>query len=101
PDKTIPEMEQALAFDGKIAQVGRAATKVPMYLERFQVRHAQFFGAQGHSGDGIFPHVISMMASGLMDMTQTITSRYTLDNAVDAIKQSTDRSGGKIMVQVP
>jgi threonine dehydrogenase-like Zn-dependent dehydrogenase len=101
PDKTIPEMEQAMAFDGKIAQVGRAATKVPMYLERFQVRHAQFFGAQGHSGDGIFPHVISMMAAGLIDMTQTITSRYTLDDAVDAIKQSTDRSGGKVMVQVP
>ncbi len=101
PDKTIPEMEQAMAFDGKIAQVGRAATKVPMYLERFQVRHAQFFGAQGHSGDGIFPHVISMMAAGLMDMTQAITARYTLDNAVDAIKESTDRSGGKIVVQVP
>ena len=101
PDKTIPEMEQAMAFDGKIAQVGRAATKVPMYLERFQVRHAQFFGSQGHSGDGIFPHVIAMMASGLIDMTQTITARYTLDRAVDAIKQSTDRSGGKVMVQVP
>ncbi|MGQ9681040.1 MAG: scyllo-inosose 3-dehydrogenase [Anaerolineae bacterium] len=101
PDKTIPEMEQALAFDGKIAQVGRAATRVPMYLERFQVRHAQLFGAQGHSGDGIFPHVISMMAAGLMDMTQIITSRYDLAQTVDAIKASTDRSGGKIMVTIP
>ena len=101
PDKTIPEMELALAFNGRIAQVGRAATKVPMYLERFQVRHAQFFGSQGHSGDGIFPHVISMMAAGLIDMSQIITARYPLDQAVDAIKQSTDRAGGKVMVQVP
>ena len=101
PDKTIPEMELALAINGKIAQVGRAATRVPMYLERFQVRRAQLFGSQGHSGDGIFPHVISMMAAGLIDLTQIITARYNLEQAVDAIKASTDRAGGKVMVRIP
>jgi threonine dehydrogenase-like Zn-dependent dehydrogenase len=100
PDKTVPEMELALAVNGKIAQVGRAATKVPIYLERFQVRHAQFFGSQGHSGNGIFPHVISMMAAGLIDMTRIITARYTLDDAVQAIAASTGRSGGKVMVRM-
>ncbi len=100
PDKTIPEMELALAVNGKIAQVGRAATQVPIYLERFQVRHAQFFGSQGHSGNGIFPHVISMMAAGLIDMTRIITARYPLADAVEAIKASTDRAGGKVMVRI-
>jgi threonine dehydrogenase-like Zn-dependent dehydrogenase len=99
PSLTFPEMERALAVNGKIAQVGRAATKVPIYLERFQVRHAQFFGSQGHSGNGIFPHVISMMAAGLIDMTRIITARYTLDQAVDAIRASTGRTGGKVMVR--
>ena len=101
PDKTIPEMELALAINGKIAQVGRAATRVPMDLERFPVRRAQLFGSQGHSGDGIFPHVISMMAAGLIDLTQIITARYNLEQAVDAIKASTDRAGGKVMVRIP
>lgn len=100
PDQTIPQMEQAIAINGKIAQVGRAAARVPIYLERFQVRHAQFFGSQGHSGNGIFPHVISMMAAGLIDMTRIITARYGLDQAVDAIKASADRSGGKVMVRI-
>lgn len=100
PDKTVPEMELALAVNGKIAQVGRAATRVPIYLERFQVRHAQFFGAQGHSGNGVFPHVISMMAAGLIDMTRIITARYTLDQALEAIQASTDRAGGKTIVRV-
>ena len=100
PDLTIPEMELSLAINGKIAQVGRAATRVPMYLERFQVRHAQFFGSQGHSGNGIFPHVISMMAAGLIDLTQVITARYPLEQAVEAIRASSDRAGGKIMVRV-
>jgi threonine dehydrogenase-like Zn-dependent dehydrogenase len=100
PEATIPEMELSLAVNGKIAQVGRAAASVPIYLERFQVRHAQFFGSQGHSGSGIFPRVISMMAAGLIDMTEIITARYGLDQAVEAIKASSDRAGGKIMVRM-
>jgi len=100
PDKTIPLMEKCLAINGKIAQVGRAATRVPMYLEVLQVRHGQVFGSQGHSGDGIFPSVISMMAAGLIDTRKMISAHYTLDRVVDAIAQSTTRADGKIMVNI-
>jgi threonine dehydrogenase-like Zn-dependent dehydrogenase len=99
PELTIPEMEKSLAINGKIAQVGRAATRVPMYLETLQVRRGQVFGSQGHSGDAIFPSVIRMMASGLIDMSQVITARYNLDGVVDAIAQSVTREDGKIMVK--
>ena len=98
PTKTIPEMEKAMAIDCRIVQIGRAAQRVPMYLETFQVRHSQFFGAQGHSGNGTFPNVIRLMASGLIDMTQIITARYKLANTVDAIAKSTERADGKILV---
>jgi len=100
PDKTIPEMEKCLAINGKIAQVGRAATRVPMYLETLQVRHAQVFGSQGHSGNGTFPNVINMMAAGLIDMTKIITARYDLDGVVKAIARSVERTDGKIMVRM-
>jgi threonine dehydrogenase-like Zn-dependent dehydrogenase len=100
PDKTIPHMERCLAINGKIAQVGRAATRVPMYLETLQVRRGQVFGSQGHSGHGIFPSVISMMAAGLIDTRKMITARYTLDRVVEAIAQSTARTDAKIMVKV-
>ena len=99
PALTIPEMEKALAINGKIVQVGRAAERVPMYLEAFQVRRSQFFGSQGHSGDEIFPNVIRLMASGAIDNRKIITARYTLDQAVDAIKRSGSRTDGKIMVK--
>jgi len=99
PHLTVPEMEKSLAINGKIAQVGRAATRVPMYLETLQVRRGQVFGAQGHSGHAIFPSVIRMMASGLIDMTQIITARYSLDEVVDAIARSVAREDGKIMVK--
>ncbi|HAF70404.1 TPA: alcohol dehydrogenase [Candidatus Acetothermia bacterium] len=99
PEKTIPEMEKTLAINGKIAVVGRAAKRVPMFLERFQVRRSQLFGAQGHSGHGIFPSVIRMMGAGLIDNSKIITSRFSLSQAVDALGKATRREDGKIIIK--
>ena len=99
PDKTIPEMEKTLAINGKIAQIGRAATRVPMYLEDFQVRRGQLFGAQGHSGHAIFPSVIRMMGSGLIDNSKIITSTFPLAQALDALEKATKREDGKIVIK--
>lgn len=99
PELAIPEMEKALAINSKIVQIGRAAQRVPMYLESFQVRRAQAFGAQGHSGHETFPNVIRMVAAGQLDLSPIITARYNLDDAVEAIAKSTKRADGKIMVK--
>lgn len=98
PELVVPEMEKALAINAKIVQIGRAAQKVPMYLEAFQVRRSQFYGAQGHSGHANFPSVIRMVASGRLDLSPMITARYRLDNAVEAIARLTKRADGKIVV---
>lgn len=100
PGKTIPEMEKSLAIDGKIVQIGRAAERVPIYLEYFQTHASQIFGAQGHSGYGTFPNVINLMASGKIDMTKIITSRFSLDNALKAIEKATKREDGKITIKM-
>jgi len=99
PQLTVPEMEEALAINGKIVQIGRAAQRVPMYLEAFQVRRAQAFGAQGHSGHETFPNVIRLVASGSLDLSPIITARYGLEETVDAIAKSTKRTDGKILVK--
>jgi threonine dehydrogenase-like Zn-dependent dehydrogenase len=99
PHLTVPEMEQSLAINAKIVQIGRAAQRVPIYLEKFQVRRGQIFGSQGHSGHGNFPNVIRLVASGRLDLTPIITARYDLDHVVDAIAQSGARQHGKIMVK--
>jgi threonine dehydrogenase-like Zn-dependent dehydrogenase len=98
PQLTVPEMVKGLAINGKIVQIGRAATDVPMYLETLQVRRAQVFGAQGHSGHENFPNVIRMVASGRLDLSPMITARYKLDDTVSAIAKATERRDGKIMV---
>ena len=99
PELVIPEMEKALAINGKIVQIGRAAQRVPMYLEAFQVRRAQAYGAQGHSGHETFPNVIRLVASGRLDLSPIITARYDLAGTVDAIAKSIQRTDGKILVK--
>jgi len=99
PELAVPEMEKALAINAKLVQIGRAAQRVPMYLESFQVRRSQAFGAQGHSGHETFPNVIRMVASGRLDLSPIITARYSLDDTVEAIAKSTERADGKIMVK--
>ncbi|RME42521.1 MAG: alcohol dehydrogenase [Caldilineae bacterium] len=98
PHLTVPEMVKSLAINAKMVQIGRAARNVPMYLETLQVRRAQFFGAQGHSGHETFPNVIRMVASGRLDLSPIITARYNLQDTVAAIAQATERRDGKIMV---
>jgi threonine dehydrogenase-like Zn-dependent dehydrogenase len=99
PHVVVPEMEKALAINAKVVQIGRAAQRVPMYLEAFQVRRGQAFGAQGHSGHEIFPNVIRMVATGRLDMGPIVTARYGLDDTVEAIVKSTERADGKILVK--
>jgi scyllo-inosose 3-dehydrogenase len=98
PELVIPEMEKALAINAKIVQIGRAAKRVPIYLETFQVRRSQFYGAQGHSGDANFPSVIRLVAGGRLNLLPIITARYDLAKVVDAIALSGERRDGKIIV---
>jgi threonine dehydrogenase-like Zn-dependent dehydrogenase len=99
PHLTIPEMEKAMAINSKVVQIGRAAQRVPMYLEAFQVRRGQAFGAQGHSGHEIFPNVIRLVAAGRLDLSPIVTARYGLEDTVEAIAKSTERADGKILVK--
>jgi hypothetical protein len=99
PPRTIPEMEAAMAVGGKIVMIGRASERAPVYLEHFQTHAAQIYGAQGHSGYGNFPSVIRLMASGRIDLTPIITSRFPLDQGVQAIEKATRREDGKVMIK--
>jgi threonine dehydrogenase-like Zn-dependent dehydrogenase len=65
--------------------VARADDRIPMNGEVFQVRRANVVGAQGHSGHGTFPRVISSMAYG-MDVTPMITKKIKLTEVEENIK---------------
>ncbi len=100
PDKILPAIEAAI-WDGKfigakVALVARADMRAPLNCEVFEVKKAKIAGAQGHSGYGTFPRVISCMASG-MDMRPLITKRVGLDEVPDHIRLlQTDKTNCKI-----
>lgn len=88
PDKVFPDIEKAI-WQGKqinstVVIVARAAKKIPVTGEVFQVRRASIVGSQGHSGHGTFPRVISSMASG-MNMLPLITRKITLKEVPENI----------------
>ena len=100
PDKVIGTIEDTIwngKFIGaKVVIVARAEAKTPMNGEVYQVKKAKIAGAQGHSGYGTFPRVISCMAAG-MDMTPLITKTVGIGEVPDHVKLlQTDKTNCKI-----
>ena len=100
PDVVWGDIEHVIwngrALNTTVVIVARADAKIPVTGEVFQVRRANIVGSQGHSGHGIFPRVISAMASG-MDMIPIITKKINLEKVPDnIILLQTDRKECKI-----
>jgi len=82
PGMVWPDIERIIwegrCLNATVVLVARADDKIPLNGEVFQVRRAGVVGAQGHSGHGTFPRVISCMATG-MDVSSVITKQIGLD----------------------
>ncbi len=88
------------AVNSTVVIVARAEQRMPVCGEYFQVRRARIVGAQGHSGHGTFPNVISAMSAG-MDMTPMITKEISLEEAPENLKiLQTDKENCKISIKI-
>ncbi|RJP66241.1 MAG: alcohol dehydrogenase [Candidatus Abyssobacteria bacterium SURF_17] len=100
PDIVWPQIEDAIwrgrTLNSTVVIVARADAKIPVTGEVFQVRRASIVGAQGHSGHGTFPRVISAMGAG-MDLTPLVTKKIRLEDVPKHLKLlQTDREECKI-----
>ncbi|MBN2416922.1 alcohol dehydrogenase catalytic domain-containing protein [bacterium] len=85
-------------LNATVVIVARADDRIPLNGEVFQVRRARVVGAQGHSGHGTFPRVISAMSAG-MDVSALITKKIGLDEVKEnLVMLQTDREEVKITV---
>ena len=98
--KTIPEMERSMAINGKIIYLGRAATSTSMHLDILVSGANKIIGARGHSGHGIFPSIIRLITDGKLRLEKMITTRYTFNKIMEAIKASSARKDGKILIKM-
>lgn len=86
------------AVNTTVVVVARADDRIPLNGEVLQVRRANVVGAQGHSGHGTFPNVISCISSG-MDVSPIITKKITLDEVEkNLVSLQTDRDEVKITI---
>lgn len=96
---TVPEMERTLASQGKIIYLGRDATSTSMFLDTLVSGANSVVGARGHAGYGIFPNIIRLLARKKLDISPMISKRFPLSEAYEALKASSDRNNGKIIVR--
>ncbi|MBU1100376.1 MAG: alcohol dehydrogenase catalytic domain-containing protein [Bacteroidetes bacterium] len=86
------------AVNTTVVVVARADDRIPLNGEVLQVRRANVVGAQGHSGHGTFPNVISCISSG-MDVSPMITKKIGLDEVEENLTMlQTDRDEVKITI---
>jgi threonine dehydrogenase-like Zn-dependent dehydrogenase len=95
---TYPVMEKSLAINGKAVQIGHTIGKTTIDLYPFQFNACTISGSNGQSGHGIYTDVISLMASGRIDMRKAVTGRVSLDNIFDGLKTGENATGGKVLV---
>ncbi len=88
-----------LAVGGKFVQIGMVAGTTPVQLMTYQTKRGSMFGAIGHSGHENYPNVIQAMAAGRVDMTPVATATFPLDRALEAIEETANRTGGKVLVK--
>ena len=91
---TYPVMGKALAIGGKTVQIGHTVGITPVDIFNWQWNAATISGSNGQSGQGIYPDVIALMASGRIDMRKMVTGRFNLEDIQEGMKIT----AGKVLV---
>lgn len=98
--QTIPEMEASLAVNGSIVYLGRTGLAVPLTLDTLVTGANKIVGARGHSGYGIYPNIIRLLAAGRLRIEEMITARLPFAETMAGLRQSAFRKDGKIVISV-
>ncbi|MCG6553854.1 MAG: alcohol dehydrogenase catalytic domain-containing protein [Candidatus Magnetominusculus sp. LBB02] len=98
--KTVPEMENSLAVNGKLIYLGRSATSAEVTLDLLVSGANSIIGVRGHSGHGIYNNIIRLLSTGKLQIKDIITSYYDFSETLPALKNSVERQDGKCMIRV-
>jgi threonine dehydrogenase-like Zn-dependent dehydrogenase len=95
---TYPIMAGALAIGGKTIQIGHSVGRMTLDIYPYMTQGGSISGTNGPSGHGIYTNVISLMASGRIDMRKMVTGRVHLEDIAEGFTQALSRISGKILV---
>jgi len=94
----VEEASGALAAGADVVLLGRGTHHLALEPERLIVSGSALVGSIGHSGSGAFGRVIALMAAGRLDMSQIVTERVGLEQAVARLGELGARDTGKVLV---
>jgi len=100
PKAVLPEIEQALAVNSKVVNLGRRAGTTPSTLSVYQDTGSQSFGSLGHTGYGTFGNIIRLISNRRLNIPAMITARFPLEQAAEAIHSLANRQASKVMVRM-
>lgn len=92
----LPEIERSLAVGAKVVLLGSQSGTAPVQTMAYMVKGASIFGSIGNIG-GTDP-VISLHASGRIDLRPMVTDRFPLSQAVDAVRRASEKSAAKVLI---
>ncbi len=98
PHKIMGTIVKSMAFGSKIVQIGLTSELTEISLIKLQMKGIHLHGGIGHAGYGNFQNVINLIATKKFEILKLISSKYNIDNAIDAINQAHSLNQTKIMV---
>ncbi|RQH02653.1 scyllo-inosose 3-dehydrogenase [Natrarchaeobius oligotrophus] len=98
--QTYPVIEDSLAEGANVVHISNAGSDPAIALRKYQGSTAQIYGAEGHTGQRIYPRVIRMMAAGRVDNSPIVTTTMALSDADDAFERAAERVDGKVLLEM-
>jgi threonine dehydrogenase-like Zn-dependent dehydrogenase len=98
--ETYPVIEETLAQGANVVHISNAASAPAIDLRNYQSASGQIYGSEGHTGQGVYPRVVRLMAGGHLDNRPIVTSTFDLSAADRAVERAAERVDGKVLVEV-
>ncbi len=98
PGATYPQIAGIMSAHAKLVQIGLPGKVPPVDLIPFIYHGTSIYCCSGSAGSDIFPSILRMFASNVLDMRPCIGGRFPLKDTYEAIQAAASGCPGKILV---
>ena len=97
-DKTLQALEECLAVNCTLVDIGLGERKPVLPIVTYKFRGVNYVGSLGHAGMGVFQNVIRLLANGRIDLRPIVSARLPLTEAMAAFQRLESREDAKILL---
>ncbi|MCY3936154.1 MAG: scyllo-inosose 3-dehydrogenase [Chloroflexi bacterium] len=95
---TIQKLEQCLAVNSTLVDIGLGERNPVMPIVTYKYRGVNYVGSLGHAGMGVFQNVIRLLANGRIDLRPIVSASLPLTEAKAAFQRLESREDAKILL---